>query len=315
MWAYLVGLGVVALILVTSHLPRSGHNPASSFVDGDGQESGGMWRRHLLDQEEDADPFAGTNCTPPAIEEFPRPIIPQYVRVKGGLLVHLLIAAYMFLGLSIVCDDYFVPALERMVESLQMSQDVAGATFMAAGSSAPELATAVIGVFIAKVCFILLFFLPFFSNKIILLNAGRHWNQRRDRFCRVQHHVRHQRVRPLFRRRHLPQLVAAGPRLHRLFRGHFRPPLHHLQRSRDVVRVDHFPPPLRRLLRHDVLQPATGAMGKHAAHTHSRLRPQAARQWRERLTHALQEPRLGHCGRRRQTLHRREIARYLLPFI
>ena len=58
MWAYLVGLGVVALILVTSHLPRSGHNPASSFVDGDGQESGGMWRRHLLDQEEDADPFA-----------------------------------------------------------------------------------------------------------------------------------------------------------------------------------------------------------------------------------------------------------------
>ena len=31
-----------------------------------------------------------------------------------------------------------------------MSQDVAGATFMAAGSSAPELATAVIGVFIAK---------------------------------------------------------------------------------------------------------------------------------------------------------------------
>jgi sodium/potassium/calcium exchanger 5 len=32
-----------------------------------------------------------------------------------------------------------------------MSQDVAGATFMAAGSSAPELATAVIGVFIAKV--------------------------------------------------------------------------------------------------------------------------------------------------------------------
>ena len=124
MWAYLVGLGVVALILVTSHLPRSGHNPASSFVDGDGQESGGMWRRHLLDQEEDADPFAGTNCTPPAIEEFPRPIIPQYVRVKGGLLVHLLIAAYMFLGLSIVCDDYFVPALERMVESLQMSQDV-----------------------------------------------------------------------------------------------------------------------------------------------------------------------------------------------
>lgn len=31
-----------------------------------------------------------------------------------------------------------------------MSPDVAGATFMAAGSSAPELATVVIGVFLAK---------------------------------------------------------------------------------------------------------------------------------------------------------------------
>ena len=34
---------------------------------------------------------------------------------------------------------------------LEMSEDVAGATFMAAGSSAPELATALIAVFVAKV--------------------------------------------------------------------------------------------------------------------------------------------------------------------
>ena len=55
-----------------------------------------------------------------------------------------------------------------------MSQDVAGATFMAAGSSAPELATAMIGVFIAKVLsmhfsalmwlMIYLFYFFFFSN-------------------------------------------------------------------------------------------------------------------------------------------------------
>ncbi len=34
MWAYLVGLSVLALILVTSHLPRSGFNP-TTFVDSD----------------------------------------------------------------------------------------------------------------------------------------------------------------------------------------------------------------------------------------------------------------------------------------
>ena len=37
---------------------------------------------------------------------------------------------------------------------LNMPPDVAGATFMAAGSSGPELATAVIGVFVAKVLLI-----------------------------------------------------------------------------------------------------------------------------------------------------------------
>jgi hypothetical protein len=37
-----------------------------------------------------------------------------------------------------------------LISELKLSPDVAGATFMAAGSSAPELATVVIGVFFAK---------------------------------------------------------------------------------------------------------------------------------------------------------------------
>ena len=37
------------------------------------------------------------------------------------------------------------------ISALGLSPDVAGATFMAAGSSAPELATSLIGVFVAKV--------------------------------------------------------------------------------------------------------------------------------------------------------------------
>jgi len=90
------------------------------------------------------------NCTPPAIEQFPVPIMDNYYRKRGGLIIHILIAIYMFIGLAIVCDDYFVPALDRIAEVLNLPPDVAGATFMAAGSSGPELATAVIGVFVAK---------------------------------------------------------------------------------------------------------------------------------------------------------------------
>ncbi|XP_076294030.1 putative sodium/potassium/calcium exchanger CG1090 isoform X2 [Lasioglossum baleicum] len=90
------------------------------------------------------------NCSPPAIEQFPRPLMGPNARKHGGLIIHVLVAVYTFLGLAIVCDDYFVSSLDRICEELRLSPDVAGATFMAAGSSAPELATVVIGVFFAK---------------------------------------------------------------------------------------------------------------------------------------------------------------------
>lgn len=73
------------------------------------------------------------NCTPPAIEQFPPTILPPWFRERGGLIIHILIAMFTFLGLAIVCDDYFVSSLDRICEELRLSPDVAGATFMAAG--------------------------------------------------------------------------------------------------------------------------------------------------------------------------------------
>ena len=51
-----------------------------------------------------------------------------------------------FSALAVICDDFFVPSLEAISEKLHLSEDVAGATFMAAGSSAPELFTSIVGV-------------------------------------------------------------------------------------------------------------------------------------------------------------------------
>ncbi|XP_067945473.1 sodium/potassium/calcium exchanger 3-like [Watersipora subatra] len=59
---------------------------------------------------------------------------------------HLWWIFFFFIGLAVVCDDFFVPALEIISEKLRLSEDVAGATFMAAGSSAPELFTSLMGV-------------------------------------------------------------------------------------------------------------------------------------------------------------------------
>uniref|UniRef100_A0AAZ3P5B3 Sodium/calcium exchanger membrane region domain-containing protein n=1 Tax=Oncorhynchus tshawytscha TaxID=74940 RepID=A0AAZ3P5B3_ONCTS len=84
------------------------------------------------------------------LHEFPTDLFTHKERTEGAVALHVLCAMYMFIALALVCDDYFVPSLEKICERLHLSEDVAGATFMAAGSSAPELFTSVIGVFITK---------------------------------------------------------------------------------------------------------------------------------------------------------------------
>jgi len=69
---------------------------------------------------------------------------------SGAIILHIIGILYMFLGLSVVCDEYFCGALDVMVEHYKVKPDVAGATFMAAGGSAPELFTSLMGVFFSE---------------------------------------------------------------------------------------------------------------------------------------------------------------------
>ncbi|MFA5009479.1 MAG: calcium/sodium antiporter [Candidatus Paceibacterota bacterium] len=57
----------------------------------------------------------------------------------------VLLAAFYFL--AIVCDRYFVPSLDKIAERIKMNSDMAGATLMAAGTSAPELFISFIALF------------------------------------------------------------------------------------------------------------------------------------------------------------------------
>ena len=67
-----------------------------------------------------------------------------------GSIIWILLILYGFIGIAIVCDEYFEPSLTIISEKLDLSQDVAGATFMAIGSSAPELFSSFVDVFIVK---------------------------------------------------------------------------------------------------------------------------------------------------------------------
>jgi len=82
-----------------------------------------------------------------AVEEFPSDFLTQEQRERGGIVVHILITCYMFGLLAVVCDDYFVLSLYHICSRLKMAKDVAGATFMAIGSSAPTLFIAIVSIF------------------------------------------------------------------------------------------------------------------------------------------------------------------------
>ncbi|XP_073201587.1 sodium/potassium/calcium exchanger 2 isoform X2 [Lepidochelys kempii] len=81
--------------------------------------------------------------------EYPEDLFSLAERRRGAVILHILGMIYMFIALAIVCDEFFVPSLTAITEKLAISDDVAGATFMAAGGSAPELFTSLIGVFIS----------------------------------------------------------------------------------------------------------------------------------------------------------------------
>lgn len=81
--------------------------------------------------------------------QFPEDLFSPDQRRRGAVILHVMGMVYMFVALAIVCDEFFIPALDVITVKLDISEDVAGATFMAAGGSAPELFTSVIGVFIS----------------------------------------------------------------------------------------------------------------------------------------------------------------------
>lgn len=59
-------------------------------------------------------------------------------------LAVMIVAIYL---LAIVTDDFFIESLDQIAQRLKLSNDVAGASLMAMGSSAPELAIAILALF------------------------------------------------------------------------------------------------------------------------------------------------------------------------
>ena len=111
---------------------------SGQFLDN-GQYTNHISRKLLADNSSSSD---GSLYPPDAFTEK---------QLKNGAVVLYVIGLiYMFIALAIVCDEFFVPTLGVIIDRLKITEDVAGATFMAAGGSAPELFSSLFGIFFAK---------------------------------------------------------------------------------------------------------------------------------------------------------------------
>lgn len=56
-----------------------------------------------------------------------------------GILIEVFLLLYAFLGLAVVCEEHLVVSLTTLCHRWRIGEDVAGASFLAFGSSAPEI--------------------------------------------------------------------------------------------------------------------------------------------------------------------------------
>ncbi|VDK69079.1 unnamed protein product [Litomosoides sigmodontis] len=120
-------------------------------------KSGSNWYEITISSKSSAELLASKNSSFVGMFKFhstssffPDDYFTLEQRRNGALLVHLFGLIYMFIAIAIVSDEFFVPSLTILTKKLSISDDVAGATFMAAGSSAPEFFTSLFGVFITQ---------------------------------------------------------------------------------------------------------------------------------------------------------------------
>lgn len=70
----------------------------------------------------------------------------RIMRMFMDILIAATLLIITFYLLAILVDEFFVDSLDQISKKLKLSSEVAGATFMAVGSSAPELFTSLIAV-------------------------------------------------------------------------------------------------------------------------------------------------------------------------
>jgi K+-dependent Na+/Ca+ exchanger-like protein len=127
----IVRLGVLVLLLGVTGSALGAATEGG--ISSSNNNQAGNWSSEQSSVSSEGDP----ECTPT-----------QRWEKKGGFIIYAAMFCYVFYGFAIICDEFFVPALNMFCERLGMPDDFAGATLMGLGSCAPDVFSGLIGVLI-----------------------------------------------------------------------------------------------------------------------------------------------------------------------
>ncbi|XP_048488409.1 sodium/potassium/calcium exchanger 3 isoform X2 [Plutella xylostella] len=85
-----------------------------------------------------------------SIDSFPDGLFDDEQLRRGGFILYMMLGIYAFTLLAFVCNDYFIPTVEIICDTLKIPQNVAAATFMAVATSCPEFFVNVISTFLTE---------------------------------------------------------------------------------------------------------------------------------------------------------------------
>jgi len=118
---------VLTVIFLTLLMVFVGKEPSNSVNKFDCNIEQLIQSRSLLSTEGDDTNSSKSESTD---QKFPDDLFTEEQRQNGAVVFHMAGMVYMFVALAIVCDEFFIPSLDVITEKLDISEDVAGATFM-----------------------------------------------------------------------------------------------------------------------------------------------------------------------------------------
>jgi hypothetical protein len=113
---------ILLLVLISNLFTFYSINNKDSNQSIDNKSHNQLFRK-LLSEEEVKRDNSLKNCSIPSIANFPY-ISVNYRKSVLMSIIYTLIIIYMFIGIAVLCDQYFVPSLQVICDKLKLGNSL-----------------------------------------------------------------------------------------------------------------------------------------------------------------------------------------------